>query len=294
MRGLIFYVLFFIYFIGAVAAFLAQTSHTYGWGFVWLESNVSIFSTIQISFSSVILGIGGIFLGWAFLNDGILKYKLSEISGMIGVVIALLSFGLMLFWPVFTWLMFLAGTLCLYAVVSPAANAIYKNIKCSRWEAGGLTALFSFLFLFFTGWLSNVIINDVFEVDPKHFPLTKVVAVVVVLSPLLFVISSFALLFFIYKLIKGKDEGSFNLFLSFNGVIAFISVFIFSFTMSLGGKTVIRNAASLLDFNAKSICSNVSEGEGVIYLDNKYELVLVDKEEGTKHIYNIIKCNNGA
>lgn len=291
MRKLSFYIFLALYLCGPLLYFIAKISSDYSLGIGWLEHNIKSYKTIQDVFLTLVFGVGSIVFSLAFYKDGIFKYQLSDISGVIGIVLSLLSLCLMLFWSIFIWLFAFSGVLCLYASLVPLINEIYKKMDGNNWEKSAVTAVLSLVVLFFINFKSNILLNDIFSVDPKHFPYTKMIAGLVVVSPYLFLISFFSLLFLVFKLITFKKDGGSHSFIVLNGMLASVMVFAFSFILEVGGDVAIKNAASTLDFNSKSICLNVSEGTGVIFMDDKYDLILLDKKKKSEHIYQLARCN---
>lgn len=279
LRNAIFYIVLFFYFLGPVAFFIAKLSTDFGWGLVWLEENLSFYEATQRYFLSFFLALGSIGFSYAFYKDGVLKYRLSDISGIIGIVVALLSLCFIPFFSIFSWIFMFAGFLCLYSVLVPLISKIYAKMSGNNWEKGAVTGLISFVIFYFASYESNILLSQIFAVDPKHLPYTQLIGSVVVLSPWLFVLSIFSLSYFIWKLLRSTKDDSKYSFLFLNGMIASMFLFIFSLVFVGGGTKIIENVASIADFNPNSICENSSGYEGVIYLDPVYNLILVEKED---------------
>ena len=290
MRNYFFYPLVFLYLFGPLLFFIAKISLDYDLNISWLKNNIKIYETIQNIFLGLVFFSGSITFGLAFWKDGAFKYNLSDISGIIGIVISLLSLSMMLIWSVFFWGFVLSGILCLYAACAPLLNAIYRKMEGNSWEKGTITAALSFFILFIISYKSNILLNNLFLVDPKHFPFTKIITGFVVASPVCFIISFISLLILSFKLMRLRNESGTYSFWMLNGMLASMTVFTLSFTLSLGGDKLIKNVASTVDFNSKNICSNVEANIGVIYLDNKYDLILLDTMKAKEHYYSIQKC----
>lgn len=265
----------------------------------WLENYIRYYDVFINVIHSIGMIILSLLIGFAFWQDKIFKYKLSEISGILGIILFLFSAGMLMFWPKFVWCFMFAGILCLYAVVVPLFNIIYDKLNGNNWEAGALFAILSFVFLYFTGYKSNIRLNKIFAVDPRHFPFSKTLAGIVEISPYIALISVVSLVCFLGTLknkkvsdneISAKNNAGKYLFLSWNGSFASISLIIFCLALIKGGDVVIKNTAFALDFNTTSICQNVDKKAGVIYLDNKYELILVDLIVEKQHTYHVMKC----
>lgn len=293
MRNIIFYIVLFFYLLGPVAFFFAKISTDYNLGLTWLEEHLSLYEATQRYFLSTILGLGSLSFGIAFYRNGVFQYRLSEISGICGIIIALTSLCLVPFWSIFSWIFMLAGFLCLYSVLVPIVTFLYKKMEGNSWEKGAVTAFVSFLILYFVSYQSNILISNIFEVDPKHFPFTHVIAGIVVLAPFVFLLSLILLICFICVLMRTKEGKGERSFLSLNGMIASMFLFIFSLAFVGGGSSIIKNVASVVDFNPSSICENAKKSLGVIYLDNRYELILINEKQQNKHIYELAKCEIG-
>ena len=291
LRNTIFYTVLFFYFLGPVAFFIAKLSTEYGWGLALLEENLSFYEATQRYFLSFFLALGSIVFGCAFYKDGILKYRLSDISGIVGIVIALLSLCFIPFFSVFSWVFMFAGFLCLYSVLVPLVSKILEKMGGNNWEKGAVTGLVSFAILYFSSYESNILLSEIFSIDPKHLPYTQIIGGVVVLSPWVFVFSMFSLSYFIWKLLRANKDDSKYSFLFLNGMIASMFLFIFSLAFVGGGNTIIENVAAKVDFNPSSICEGGSEYDGVIYLDPVYNLILIDEEdEKGAHTYTVKEC----
>lgn len=288
-RGIAYLLLFFL-FLGPVAAFLADISLTSGWGLPWLDDNIGFFKTVKIYYVSFILIAGGLVYLCAFLDDDIKKYRLPWIAGIIGIIISLISYSLSLLWPVFIWGALISGVLCFYAALTPIIDGFNKKVGSNVWEKSVAMAFVSFLFIYYTGYQSNILINNTFMVDARHFPYTRIVASIVILSPYAFFFSAALLCFACYKMIRGNIDGQQH-FLVVNGFMASISLFIFSGSIVTNGPQLIKNVASVVDFNANSICANVNREFGVIYLDERYEKVLIDEGVKNSHVYKIMQCD---
>lgn len=290
-RNTVFYVVLFFYFLGPVAFFIAKLSTDYGWGLALLEENIFFYEATQRYFLSFFLALGSVVFGYAFYKDGILKYRLSDISGIVGIVIALLSLCFMPFFSAFSWIFMFAGFLCLYSVLVPLLSKIYEKMDGNNWERGAVTGLISFGILYFSSYESNILLSKIFAVDPKHFPYTQIIGCVVVLSPWVFVLSIFSLSYFIWKLMRVKKDDSKYSFLFLNGMVASMFLFIFSLVFVGGGTRIIENVAAKVDFNPSSICTGGSEYDGVIYLDPVYSLILIDeKNKKGAHTYTVKEC----
>ncbi|MCS3432679.1 hypothetical protein [Klebsiella sp. BIGb0407] len=291
MRKILFFIFLTIFLLDSILFFIASSSEHFGMGFDFLEQKITYFETIQRWSILFILTTFCFSFGHTIYHDGIFKYKVSEISGIFGIIAFMISFSFSVIWPVFSWGVLIAGALCFYAISVPVINIIYEKMNGNKWEKGTVTALISFMVLYFINYKSNIIINDIFAVDPKHFYFTKFIASVIIVAPYVFVISIISLLYNIYKISKNKDDG--NLFYFFTGFLASCCFLISSIAFTVGGNNIIRNVASIVDFNSKSICVNVDKSHGVIYLDDKYQLILIDKKEKGIHRYEITKCNIG-
>ncbi len=290
--------IFFCVLTGVIFA-IKMTLPFFGIKIPWFESYSHYHEVIVNTLASIVMIILSLFVGFAFWQDKIFQYRLSEISGILGIILFLFSAGMLIFWQVFVWCFLLAGILCLYSVVVPLFNKIYDKLKGNNWEAGALFAIFSFILLYFTGYKSNIRLNRIFAVDSRHFTYSKALASVVELSPYIAVISLISLVCFLGALRNKKNSNNKTpennnagkiLFLSWNGSFASISLFIFSLALIRSGDIVIKNTAFALDFNARSICQNVDKKAGVLYLDNKYELILVDRVVEKQHSYQVMKC----
>jgi len=241
----------------------------------------------------------GVLMGWVFWQNKIFKYRLSEIAGIIGIIVFIISMGLLLFFPIFIWFFLLAGLLCLYAVIVPVFNVIYERMGGNKWEAGAVFAVVSFALLYYMGYKSNIRLNEIFAVDPKHFPFTKTIASIVQVAPAGIAISLIAMLSFYLASNKKrniadhdveKSDAGRQLFLSFNGIFASLILLVLSIALTANGDAIIKNSAATMDFNARSVCQNVEAASGVIYLDNKYELILIDQMVKEQHRYTVSTC----
>lgn len=303
-----FYTGFFLFYLVAAVIFVVGiTLSSLGVSNPWFESYNHYYNiAVNISASFVMVVSGGL-IGWAFWDDEIIKYRVSEICGIIGIILFLLSAGLLIIWPVFVWFFMIAALLCSYSLIAYVYNMINDRIRVNNWEKAVISAFFSFVFLYFIGYKSNIRINKIFAVDPKHFPFTKTLAGIVEFAPYMAITSLLMFFCFLYAVRPkkkrnseisqvsfdqepGDDNSGKNLFFIYNGMFASFGMFIFSLSLINAGDIFIKNAASVLDFNSKSICRNVGERTGVIYLDNKYELILVDQRVEKQHIYKVQKC----
>ncbi|WP_039037672.1 hypothetical protein [Pseudoalteromonas sp. ECSMB14103] len=292
VRNSIFYITLLFYFLGPVAFFVAQLSNSYGWDLTFLEKNISFYQTTQNYFLSIILGVLSLLFGYAFYKGGVLKYRVSDISGIFGILIALLSLCFIPFFPIFSWVFMFAGFLCLYSTLVPLVSKLYEKMKGNDWEKGAVTAFFAYIIWYFCSYESNILLSNIFAVDPKHFPYTQLIGGIVVLSPLIFFISFVSLCVFSWKLLTLKKSNEKSSFLFLNGMITSMFLFIFSLAFASGGTNIIKNVASVVDFNPNSFCEGVSDNEGVIYLDPTYNLILVtgiDKEGEHSYIPKICK-----
>jgi len=285
----LFFVSLTICFLLLIPFSIASLSYSWGMGLEFMERNIDLFETIWRYSSSLILITLCLAFGYVFYKDGISRYRISEISGIIGIFTFMLSLIFLSIWPVFSWGILISGILCFYAASVPTINMIYEKMNINNWEKGTIAALISFILLYFISYKSNILINDIFSVDPKHFYFTKFIAGIIVVAPCIFVISFLSLVYNLYKMAKNDN----NLFYFFTGFIASYCFLISSLAFNAGGSTIIRNFASVVDFNSNSICMNVDKSHGVIYLDNIYQLILIDKKENGIHSYEIIKCNIG-
>lgn len=294
MKKTIFLIVLVAYIAGPLLYFIAKTSLDYGFGFTFVEEYIGTFETIQTYFLSTIAGMGALLIFYAFYEDGISKYSLSNIAGIIGICATLLSLSVIRFAPVFVWVLLVSGILCLYSISVPIISSIYKKMDGNDWEKGAVTATLGFFLLYWLGYKSDIVINTIFLVDPKHFSYSKFIAGLVVLSPYIFAASFGFILYFSFKAFTAKKGSCNKSFFTLNGMFSSIVLFIFSFTLWGGGNVVIKNTASVVDFNPYSICSNITNKEGVIYLDPKYHLVLVNgKDEENHHTYTVTHCDAG-
>ncbi|PKH25317.1 hypothetical protein CIG19_05635 [Enterobacterales bacterium CwR94] len=288
--GMFVFVLFFL--AGPVALLLSEIPLIFGLHIQWLEKHTHIFALIQTILLISVFIIFTLLFSVAFFKDGIFKYTFSEISGIAGIagiVLFLLSSSLMVFFPFFSWLAILGGLFCLYTVFVPLITLIHKKMDGNNWEKAAVGAILSFVFLYYTGYKSNILINDIFSVDAHHFLFTKIIAIATIISPALTIISLFPL-FHYSNLFRKRESEKSDSFFVLNSFLASFCLMVFSILMLSNGKDLVKNVASTVDFNARSICSNVSNGEGVIYLDDRYELILVDKIDNNQHQYEIRKC----
>lgn len=290
MLKFIIFILVCFFIAGPLSYFITDLSLSYNLGFTWLEDHRHLLFNIHRGYLLVTFLSGCLLFSAGFIADGILKYKPSEISGILGILLSFLTLGLLLFFPDMIWLLMLASILNLYSFSTPIVNLIIERATGNRWEKIIILSITSFVFVFYTGYESNILINELFAVDARHFTFTKIIAIAIIVSPYLLVASIILFICNLYKILDERPDNSSNLFLSINGFLASFCLVIFSTIFVFHGRSVIKNVASTVDFNARSICSNVNNGEGVIYLDDRYELILVDKIDNNQHQYEIRKC----
>ncbi len=287
MYKAILHLVFLILIIFLLAWVLYESSSFLGFTVTWQYIKISQEKTVGLM-ALVVFGLFSLYLSAAFYNDGVFKYRTSEISGIIGVTLGFVSLSLMILLPFFSWLLLISGMLCLYSALTPFINEINKRMN--NWEKGSITAILAFLVLFYLNYKSNILINEVFFVDPKHFAFTRIISAFIVASPLLFLISIFTLVTIAIMLSLKKNRIENNNFTLICSILAALTTFLFSFPLINNGKHIIENVASVVDFNSKSICLNVKGNAGVIYLDDRYNLILTDNVNNKMHNYKIEIC----
>jgi hypothetical protein len=282
-----YYFVFLILTIISLALTLYGLSNYLDFTVTWQYVNISEEKTIGF-LELVLFGAFSLYLGTAFHSDGILKYKTSEICGIIGIISGCTSLSVMILFPSFSWALLISGILCLYAALAPIINEINKRMN--SWEKGTISATLAFFILYYLNYQSNILINGVFSVDPKHFPFTRIVSAFIVASPLLFLISFITLIIIFIMLFMKSNSNKKNTFFLLCAAFAALTTFLFSTPLINNGKNIIKSAASIVDFNSKSICINVKNNVGVIFLNDRYDLILTDNVNNKKHSYEVKTC----
>ena len=132
----------------------------------------------------------------AFWLDGIAKYEISIIAGVLGITISLLSFAIDPFYPNIIWGLLVAGIFCLYSYIAPVVTQFYNNMGNNNWEKNAITAIISFTLIYLLSFNADILLSNIFLVDPKHFFHSRLIAIIFILAPFALIISTFGMIYF--------------------------------------------------------------------------------------------------
>lgn len=246
---------------------------------------------------------------FAFFSLNLKKYRLSYISGIFGAIAFPAGVVLTLYFPFGLWVVLIAGALCLYSLATPVITGIIDRMGGNAWEVAAVTGLLSFVLAYWVGYQADIMLNQIFGVDPRHFTYSRYVAGFVVISPYICIASFFSLIFYLFSFCskgnKGLEEDSSSNvgkkksisdgaknFMYMTGFFSSYVVFSFSIVFWEHGEIALKKIANVVDFNPVSICSNIENNFDVVYLDKIYNLVLVSRKNSDgEYLYNVAKCD---
>jgi hypothetical protein len=169
----------------------------------------------------------------------------------------------------------------------------YEHSKSNTNKSGFIESFFFwitplFILMYYLNFEANIYLNNLFYVDPKHFPNTLFMVMGILSLPILQIGLLILVIFSALKLARADSSSDSLKF--FSWLIALMLAVIISspLTESSNNKEkLIKSIASTVDFNPSSICrNNFGEDEskinhtGVIYLDPAYKKVLVYNKFG--------------
>lgn len=231
------------------------------------------------------------FVAWvcAFAFDGITKYKLHDIAGIIGSAMFMIAFIGIVVGVNLSSLFILGGFFCFYCVLIPLITAFSGKFSNDKWEPALLWTIIASISIYGMSTLSNVIINEIFGIEAKFFSQTKPIAMLLVATPLTALISFMCLLLSILPLIRKNEKVSFY---SINGFFASYAILMLSLAYGGNISGVLERTATFADFNSNHPCTLSDEIKGVIFLDPNFKNVLVYNPTLDKK-YFIQPCNIG-
>jgi len=173
----------------------------------------------------------------------------------------------------------------------------YEHTKNNTNKTGFIESFFFwitplFILMYYLNFEANIYLNNLFYVDPKHFPNTLLMVMGILSLPILQI--GLLILIIISAIKLARAESASDSLKFFSWLIALMLAIIISSPLTEASNKkdkLIKSLASTVDFNPSNICTNnFGEDEstinhtGVIYLDPAYKKVL---------IYNKFGFNNG-
>lgn len=235
------------------------------------NEHTELYKKTQAILISTTVFIGLLIWVGMFIFNGITKYKLHDIAGIIGSAMFMVAFIGIIMGTNLVPLFILSGFFCLYCSLIPLITIFLGKFSNSRWEPALLWTIMASISIYVTSTLSNVILNETFGIDAKFFSQTKPVAMLLLATPLTASVSFSCLLFSTFPLIFKNKKISFY---SINGF--FSSYVILILSLAYGGNIsgVLEKTAALVDFNSNHPCILSNNIEGVIFLDPTFKYVL--------------------
>lgn len=232
------------------------------------------------------------FIIWstALIIEGILKYKIHEIAGLIGIGLALLCLAGIPFHPIFVYTFIVSGFLCLYSSFVQIMDSILPKFNNREWEP---TLLFGAIFsivLYFTNAFGSILLNEIFSIDASYFPKTIIFAMLLVGSLFSLVATYIYIIYFSLSLIKKASNSNPGVtFFQLTQFITAITLLIFSFSIVSSPSAFLERVATSFDFNSHYFCNFDKPVDGVITLDPAHTTVLTYRKKDEKK-YNIERC----
>jgi len=128
------------------------------------------------------------------------------------------------------------------------------------------------LTLYYLNFQADITLSKIFLVDPKHFPNTKPLTMMLFLAHYLLWFSFAFILILTVLLIRTKENN--KLLTYFSWFFSSLIMLSLSSILIANPEKLIRSYADTVDFNPKSICGLYKPYNGYIYLDPAYKKVL--------------------
>jgi len=251
------------------------------------DEYVELYKTFKKIFTSIAVFVGLIVWVVAFIFDGITKYRLHDIAGIIGSTMFMVSLIGMAMGFNLSFLFILGGFFCLYCVLIPLITIFSGKLSNNKWEPALLWVIIASISIYGMNTFSNIIINEIFGIDAKFLSQTKPIAMLLVATPLTALISFVCLLLSIFPLIIKNEKFDFY---SVNGFFASYAILILSLAYGGNISATLEKTATFTDFNSNHPCTLSDDAKGVVFLDPTFKNVLVYNPT-LKKKYIIKPCN---
>lgn len=245
-----------------------------------LEGFQSVFTLVVVIFALVL---------WvcAFSKDGVAKYNIHDIAGIIGIGMFLAAFAGVIFGLSLSYLFVIGGFFCVYCVLVPLVKLFTEKFSNNKWEPALVWAVLASISLYVMSTFSDIIINEIFGVDAKFFSQTKPIAMLLVATPVTALISFVCLLISIIPIFRKSGKVDFYWL---NGFVASYAVLVSSLAYGGNISAVLEKTATFADFNSNHPCKLDETVKGVVFLDPTFQNVLVyDPSSETK--YKVKTCS---
>lgn len=246
------------------------------------------------------------------------SYYLNDLAGILGVAVAMLSLSGMAFWPhkVLVLFFMVSGFLCIYCVSVPVYKWFFRTLKQKEFELALLSASIVALALYVLDGYASIWLNQIFGVSAQYFSFTKPIAMLLILTPWLALISFVLIIVLtiyysignksqfskiaiykskaqkgnsrIFRVCLRKDNG--HNFYSVNKIMACYVILILSMAFGSRATETAVLVASKFDFDAKTPCKESHAANGGIVLDPALNHVLVKVVEDGKTDFIVKAC----
>lgn len=251
------------------------------------ESTVKFLENIQFVFTLIAVVFAIAVWVCGFTNDGVVKYNIHDIAGIIGVGMFLVAFAGMILGFSLSYLFVIGGFFCVYCVLVPLVKLFTEKFSDNKWEPAVIWTILASISIYVMSMFSDIIINETFGVDAKFFGHTKPITMLLVATPVTALISFICLFISIIPFFRQKGE--FN-FYRVNGFVASYAVLVTSLAYGGNISAVLEKTAAFADFNSNHPCKVDKTIKGVIFLDPTFQNVLV-YEPGDEEKYKVKACS---
>lgn len=256
----------------------------------YIRDNIDILKAVQKYEFAVLVGVLG--LVWIIALYKYRKYSefnLHDLAGIFGVFLSAVSLSAITFYQeqIFVFSFALSGALCAYCISVPVFNWLKKRLIESQFEFAFLSIVFGAVLVYVLDGYSGVAINQVFGVNERYFSSAKPVAMLLLLSPWLALIT---LVIILYEAISQKGSTGIDTFYSINKLSACYVILILSMAFGSRAGATLELVAGKFDFDSVSPCLVDVSVVGVIVLDPAHTKVLVKSETKNDIRYRIMDC----
>ncbi|KOE76303.1 hypothetical protein ACS87_13575 [Vibrio parahaemolyticus] len=244
------------------------------------------------------------------------KYNLHDTAGIIGVFASLASLSAMTFTEhkVLAISFAASGFLCVYCISVPLYTWFQSKLKQRAWETAFLGLVLGGSLSYILSGYSGIMINEIFKVNSDYFSFTKPIAMYLILTPYISVLSAVAIVCIVIvetrknKIPPQKENDSnekveqeqkqeleleqtdgTRSFYNINKILACYVILIISMASGSRASSVIELVSSTFDFDPKTHCKLDKEYDGYIVLDPAHSKVLT-YDKGAEIPYVINNC----
>ena len=218
------------------------------------------------------------------------KYKLHAFSGMLGLLLSLISILLIIFFeePLLVFLFVIAGLLCSYCISVPIYAWCFNRFKEKKWEPLFIIAVLGSILTYFLTGFSAIVVNEIFTINAKYFSYTVPIVIFLLLTPIIAILSLCALCWLLWKEFRSTKVDS-DTFYNLNKMMTCYILMSVSMAYSSNPMKLLEVTSSAFDFDPVSPCDFEDSYDGYIILDPAHTKVLT-YSKGKPSPYTVREC----